>query len=302
MILIRPKVTIGVCVKNNAQTISETIKSIIKQDFPRELMELIIVDGYSEDGTLSIIEGQLKNSEIRFKVFREREGLGKARQIVVDNAEGEYIVWVDGDMILSRDFIKKHVEFMDSNPKVGIAKGRYGILKGDEHKNLVAFLEDVEFMLNTQNMGEVNNKVLATSGCIYRVKAIRQAGGFDPFIKGVGEDMDAESRIRALGWRLCITSAVFQELRRKSWKALWNEYVWHGKGGFRLYHKNKKVLITPKVFPPVLIFKKIVRSVQAYKSIRQKRVFLLPLHYIFKRVAWFFGFLSQYEKTRQHKL
>jgi len=295
MILIRPKVTIGVCVKNNARTISETIKSIIKQDFPRELMELIIVDGYSEDGTLSIIEGQLKNSEIRFKVFREREGLGKARQIVVDNADGEYIVWVDGDMILSRDFIKRQVEFMDNNPKVGIAKGRYGILKGDEHKNLVAFLEDVEFMLNTQNIGEVNNKVLATSGCIYRVKAIRQAGGFDPFIKGVGEDMDAESRIKALGWRLCITSAVFQELRRKSWKALWNEYVWHGRGAPQLLKKNIYASSNLfKIFPPVTLLTKLFQVPAAYKLTKRKAVLLFLFHYIFKKTAWLFGFLESY--------
>jgi len=302
MILIRSKVTIGICVKNNAQTISETIKSIIKQDFPRELIELIIVDGYSEDATLFIIKRQLKNSEIRFKIFHEKEGLGKARQIVVDNAEGEYIIWVDGDMILSRDFVKKHVEFMDSNPKVGVAKGKYGVLKGDEHKNLVAFLEDLEFMLNTQNEGEVNDKVLATSGCIYRVKAIRQAGGFDSLFKGVGEDMDIESRIRALGWKLCIASAVFQELRRKSWKALWNEYMWHGKGGFQLYHKNKKILGSLEIFPPVLLIKKVKQSVQAYKKFHQKRVFLFTLHYFFKRVAWFFGFLSQCAKIGQHKL
>jgi cellulose synthase/poly-beta-1,6-N-acetylglucosamine synthase-like glycosyltransferase len=212
----------------------------------------------------------------------------------VDNAEGEYIVWVDGDMILSRDFIKKQVEFMDNNPKVGIAKGRYGILKGDEHKNLVAFLEDVEFMLNTQNMGEVNNKVLATSGCIYRVKAIRQAGGFDPFIKGVGEDMDAESRIKALGWRLCITSAIFQELRRKSWKALWNEYVWHGRGAPQLLQKNRYAVNLFKIFPPVTLATKLFQVPAAYKLTKRKAVLLFLFHYIFKKTAWLFGFLESY--------
>jgi glycosyltransferase involved in cell wall biosynthesis len=294
MILIRPKVTIGVCVKNNALTISETIKSIIRQDFPCELLELIIVDGYSEDGTLSIIENHLKNSEIRFKIFREREGLGGARQIVVDNAEGEYIVWVDGDMILSRDFIKKQVKFMDNNPKVGIAKGKYGILKSDEHKNLVAFLEDIEFMLNTQNMGKVNTKVLATSGCIYRTKAIKQAGGFDPFIKGVGEDMDAESRVKALGWRLCITSAVFQELRRKSWKALWDEYVWHGNGASQLLQKNKYAINLFKIFLPVTLMTKLFQVPAAYKLTQRKAVLLFPFHYIFKKIAWLCGFLESY--------
>lgn len=295
MILIRPKVTIGVCVKNNALTISETIKSIIKQNFPCELIEIIIVDGYSKDCTLSIIENHLKNSDIRFKIFREKEGLGRARQIVVDNAEGEYIVWVDGDMILSRDFIKKQVEFMDNNPNVGIAKGKYGILKSDEHKNLVAFLEDVDFILKTQNIGEVNNEVLATSGCIYRTKAIKQAGGFDPLIKGVGEDMDVENRVKALGWKLCITSAVFQELRRKSWKALWNQYVWHGEGAPQLLQENRFAVINLfKTFPPIKLMTKLIQLPAAYKLTQRKAVLLFPIHYIFKKTAWLFGFLKSY--------
>ena len=31
----------------------------------------------------------------------------------MDNAKGKYIIWVDGDMILSRDFVKKLLEFME---------------------------------------------------------------------------------------------------------------------------------------------------------------------------------------------
>ena len=50
----KPKVTVGMCVKNCAATIKEAIESVLNQDFPHELMELIIVDGNSEDETLSI--------------------------------------------------------------------------------------------------------------------------------------------------------------------------------------------------------------------------------------------------------
>ena len=55
------KVTIGFCVKNAEQTVRDAIRSILKQDFPHEMMELIIVDGYSKDKTLSIIQNELSN-------------------------------------------------------------------------------------------------------------------------------------------------------------------------------------------------------------------------------------------------
>ncbi|MEM5867131.1 MAG: glycosyltransferase [Candidatus Aenigmatarchaeota archaeon] len=41
--------------------------------------------------------------------------------VVVKNASGKYIIWVDCDMILPKDHVQKQVEFMEQNPKVGIA-------------------------------------------------------------------------------------------------------------------------------------------------------------------------------------
>lgn len=139
------KVTIGLCVKNAAATVGQAVDSILNQDFPRELMELIVVDGCSDDGTLDIVKSRLKNSGIEARIFCESEGLGRARQIVVDNAQSDYIIWVDSDMILSKDFVSKQVMFMEKNPEVGIAKGKYGIQNGN---NLVATLEDIEFAIN----------------------------------------------------------------------------------------------------------------------------------------------------------
>jgi glycosyltransferase involved in cell wall biosynthesis len=288
------KVTIGMCIKNSESTIKQAVESVLNQDFSHDLMELIIVDGYSQDNTLEIVKEALKDKNIRVVIFREREGLGRARQIVVDNANGEYILWVDGDMILSKDFVKKQVEFMDNNPTAGIAKGKYGIIINSENKSMVAFLEDLEFILSTQHVGEVNAKVLATSGCIYRTKAIREVGGFDSSIRGVGEDMDAENRIKAAGWKLYITSAVFQEIRRKSWRALWDEYVWHGMGAWNLFQKNKHLINLYKIFPLVTIINKLFQISTAYKLTHRKIVIILPFHYIFKRIAWFLGFLKSF--------
>jgi len=288
------KVTIGMCIKNSESTIKQAVESVLNQDFSHDLMELIIVDGYSQDNTLEIVKEALKDKNIRVVIFREREGLGRARQIVVDNANGEYILWVDGDMILSKDFVKKQVEFMDNNPTAGIAKGKYGIIINSENKSMVAFLEDLEFILSTQHVGEVNAKVLATSGCIYRTKAIREVGGFNSSIRGVGEDMDAENRIKAAGWKLYITSAVFQEIRRKSWRALWDEYVWHGKGAWNLFQKNKHLINLYKIFPLVTIINKLFQISTAYKLTHRKIVIILPFHYIFKRIAWFLGFLKSF--------
>lgn len=292
------KVTIGFCVKNAEATVKEAIDSVFSQDFPHELMELIVVDGYSKDKTLSIINGSLENTNIKSEIRCENKGLGHARQIVVDNADGKYIIWVDGDMLLSKNYVRNLVEFMEQHPNVGIAKGKYGMLR---ENSLVATLENIEFVLSFSCEGEISSKPLATSGCIYRVKAIRQVGGFDENIKGVGEDMDAEYRVKAAGWLLYIAPAIFYEKRRKTWKSLWNEYLWHGRGGRHLAEKNRQVINLYKMLPPVAITTELFRVAAAYRLTRRKAVLLLPFHYVFKRIAWFLGFVKGWFEKGDNK-
>ena len=57
---------VGICipVKNGAKTIAETIKSLIRQDYPN--FELLIIDNNSEDNTKIIIEELLSNTTIKY--------------------------------------------------------------------------------------------------------------------------------------------------------------------------------------------------------------------------------------------
>jgi glycosyltransferase involved in cell wall biosynthesis len=283
------EVTVGLCVKNSEATVERAVNSIIAQDYPLELMELLVVDGFSRDKTVPIIKERLLNGNIKKKFFYENQGLGKARQTVIENALGRYVIWVDDDMELPSDFIRKQVEFMDANPAVGIGKGKYGLIRKEK---LVATLENMEFLINFQDEGETDSKSLGTSGCIYRLEAIRQAGGFDENMKGVGEDMDAEYRVRQHGWKLFVTNAVFYEKRRETWRSLWNEYFWHGYGWRSLLNKNRNMVNIVKLLPPVAVFVEFTRVPKAYKVTYQKAAFLLPFHYVFKRIAWFLGFLK----------
>lgn len=285
------EVTVGLCVKNSEATVQKSVDGIISQDYPLELMELLVVDGQSRDRTVPLIKERLLKTGIKHRFFCENQGLGKARQTVVQNASGRYVVWVDGDMELPSDFIRKQVEFMNAYPFVGIGKGKYALNRTD---NLVAALENMEFLVNFHDEGETNSKFLGTSGCIYRTQAIREAGGFDENFKGVGEDMDAEYRVRKQGWKLYVTNAVFYEKRRQTWRSLWDEYFWHGYGWQSLLSKNRDMVNIAKLLPPVAVAAEIARVPKAYKLTYQKAAVLLPIHYVFKRIAWFLGFMKSH--------
>lgn len=295
----KPKVTVGVCVKDSEATIKEAIESIIDQDFPDELMELIVVDGYSKDKTLSIIEDCLRGTNTSTKVFRESGGLGRQRQIVVENANGEYILWVDGDMILSKDYVRTQVEFMEQNPKVGIAKGKVPLKSmGNTLATLEVFSRHASKMVNYRSKNTYS-KTLGTGGSIYRTRAIIQVGGFDKDLKYYCEDWDIEIRVRAVGWLLHETDVKLLDYERVgiTWKTLWRKYWLRGYYTHYFLHKRRGLIKHYRMFPPAAFLAGLLHAHKLFQLSQKKIVFLLPFQYVFKSAAWYVGFINSHLRS-----
>ena len=289
----KPIVTIGVCARNCEGSIKDAIDRIMGQDFPHECMELILVDDGSEDRTLSVLYNCKSMTDIKTRLFHQGwKGLGHTRNVVLNNARGEYIVWVDADTILSKDFVRKQVDFMNQNPKVGIAGGRRGII--GLGKNIVATLETLAFAARDfKYEGVTSKKLPGTAGSIYRLCAVKQVEGFDENIKGAGEDTDITYRVAKAGWLVYLsTPAVFYERCKESWNSLWNQYLWHGYGLHYVFHKNSGIEKLYEMLPIVAFLSGLMLLPIAYGMIRRKVVFLLPFHFVFKMTAWWIGFIK----------
>jgi len=288
-ISVKPKVTIGICVRNCQDTISKAIESVLIQDFPHELMEVIFVDDGSKDNTLSIIKEYAFKLDMRVKVFHhDWRGLGYSRNVVVENASGEYIIWLDGDMILTRGYVTEMVRFMEKNLNVAIAGGSYGVMN---QISLVAFLDNVEYLAYRLIFG---TSLPGTGGAIYRVKAIKQIGCFDENIRGSCEDIDVAHRLNAAGWSIVRDKSLFYTMGKKGWREYWKHSVWHGYGAHFVYHKHKNSSIFSllKMSPIVALILGIICGITAYKILKRKVVFLLPFYAIFKNLGWWIGFLN----------
>ena len=291
--VMKPKVTIGVCVRDCEKFIKEAIGSISSQDFPHRLMEVVFVDDGSRDRTLSIIRDHSQEMDMCVKVFhQEWKGLGSARNRVIDNADGEFIVWVDGDMVLSRDYVRRQVEFMEQNPNTGIAKGRYELSQGPSLASTLEILSRAADKMTDFNKNKT--KSMGTGASIYRIHAVKQAGGFDNNIKGYGEDWDIECRIRDAGWLLQTTQAQWRDYERKglSYKELWHRYVKRGNDLYHFCRKNKGLIKFYRMLPPAGLLAGLRDAMVIFRILPRKVVFLLPFHHMLKTTAWCWGFLG----------
>jgi len=283
------KITVGVCVKNNERTVKGSIDGILNQKYPRELMQIIIVDGCSTDRTLPIIRRMTSEMDLSVEILSDKgKGLGAARQMVVDNAQGDYIIFVDGDVELQEDFIQKQVDFMEKNPNVATAIGGYMFKEG----NLIS---TVWCLAN-----HVSGFGLGNDATIYRSEVLRQVGGFDKKMRGT-EDKDVILRIRKKGWAfLANETAGFYHNCRESFKEFWKEQAWFGSGNHYLNHKHGCLRPLWRSLPAGSFRYGLELSIKSYRLTNRKISFLIPPLMVLGNIAWWFGFIKAHMNGYGH--
>ena len=104
---------------NRAHIIAETLKSVVVQTYTD--WECIIVDDGSTDNTKVVLNEYLSN-DLRFKFLSRPEnrlkGPSACRNIGIENAKGEYIIFLDSDDLLERNCIHDRVLYLSDNKEL----------------------------------------------------------------------------------------------------------------------------------------------------------------------------------------
>ncbi|MCD8373467.1 MAG: glycosyltransferase [Clostridia bacterium] len=117
------KVTIIIPVYNLENYIKNTLNSVLNQQFDNEL-EVIVVDDGSTDNSFSVIRTIADQDQRVIVISQENAGVSAARNIGIERATGDYIMFVDGDDILRSDAVHILFECMQSDEKSILASAR----------------------------------------------------------------------------------------------------------------------------------------------------------------------------------
>jgi glycosyltransferase involved in cell wall biosynthesis len=284
-------VTIGLCVRNSEKTIRNAVNSLIDQCYPHKCIDIIVVDGKSKDATLTIIDEILTNTDMRNRIYSdEGKGLGLARQIVVEKACGDYIVFIDSDVVLPRDFLRKQVDFVEKNPAIGAA------IPECEYMNLGKSLPaDIQDLL----LSMVKN---ISSNAAFRTQALREIGGFDKLIKGASEDIDVAFRLKRAGWNVVPNpNAKFYQIREETLRDIHARYIWYGYGDHFTHHKHRSLIDVAYRLPPPYVIWGVKLSLKAYAKYHTKKAFLIPLLCLLASTSWCLGFIGAHMDEYGHQ-
>jgi len=114
---------------NSAQVLEKCLESIAQQDYPHELMEIIIADGGSTDDTLAI--ARRYTDRIYLNPLKTGEA-GKA--VALKHATGELVAFIDSDNILPcRDWLRRMTEPFEDAEIVGTEPIEYTYRREDKY-------------------------------------------------------------------------------------------------------------------------------------------------------------------------
>jgi len=128
---ITPEVSVIMAVHNDEKYVEEAIKSILDQIFRN--FELIVIDDYSTDNSLKILE-EYASRDPRIKIIRlsENIGPGGARNEGLKAAKGRYIAVQDADDISMPERLQKEYEYLVKNEdKFLVHSGAFYINEND---------------------------------------------------------------------------------------------------------------------------------------------------------------------------
>lgn len=109
---------------NSSTFLSDSIASVIKQNFNH--WELIIVDDCSNDQSF-LIQQEYAEKDSRIKIIRLKRNVGvaQARNIGIENAQGDYIAFLDSDDYWHPNKLEKQMQYFENYPEVDVVFSEY---------------------------------------------------------------------------------------------------------------------------------------------------------------------------------
>lgn len=229
-----PRVTIAMPAYNEEKFIEACIASVQAQDYPPQLIEILVADGRSTDRTREILDA-LAARDSRIRVIDnparlQAAGLGQ----IVKQATGDVIVRMDVHCEYAPDYLRKCIETLERTGADNVGGAQRAKARGLFQRALCAALAsplgvggakyrspEAEGFVDTVFLGAFRRKVFETVG-LWDPNAI------------TNEDAELNQRILDAGGQVYLSrDIVVHYFPRDTFKALAKQYYKYGRGRAR---------------------------------------------------------------------
>ncbi|MHA1362064.1 MAG: glycosyltransferase family 2 protein [Candidatus Freyarchaeota archaeon] len=302
-----PLISVVILNWNGGDYLRRCVKSVIETNYPRNLLEVIVVDNGSTDGSARLA----KKMYPQIKLIENGSNLGfcVGNNIGIKYASGSLIILLNNDTIVDKNWIREIVKSA-RDPKVGIVGCRI-YFPGTRIIQTLGFR--MKFLGYWENIGagQVDDGqfddiegVDWVSGAALSIKSevIEKIGFLDPEFYAYCEDMDLCYRARKAGYKVVISNAIVYHYGSVSFDRLPLKKAYLNNRGslyFIMKHYSPKTLLRYVFEYPLKSFKVnlgrfirgetgLQRAIISSKNIQQGKVFKKALNIVLLRNVTFF--------------
>jgi succinoglycan biosynthesis protein ExoA len=255
-----PLVSVVIPMRNEAAHIGRCIDSVLAQDYPAERLEVIVVDGDSDDDSAGVLQAYGE----RVRVLRNPSRIvPSAMNIGIRAARGDIVARVDAHTVLAPDYIRLGVEMLQrtgadnvGGPMHSIGGGRVG----DAIARAMAsrFGIGAYFHVATEDR-EVDTVYMG----MYRRGVFERIGLFDEELVR-NQDDELNYRLRKHGGRIFLTTRMRSHYQnRQCIAALARQFFQYGWWKVRVLQKHPRQMSPRQFVPPLFVGSLVVIGVLA---------------------------------------
>ncbi len=249
-----PLVTIVMPCLNEARHIRACLRSVLDQDYPSELVEILVADGGSTDGTREVI-ARVGAEDPRVALVHNPARVQSAGMNAgIRRARGDVIVRMDVHCEYAKDYLRRCVEALERTGADNVGGAQRARAETPFQRALCAALD------SPLGVGGASYRSALKEGLVdtvflgaFRRRVFESAGLYDPGAI-TNEDAELNQRILSAGGKIWLSrDIVVHYYPRDSFRALARQYFRYGRGRARTLLKHGKLPSVRPVLPAALV-------------------------------------------------
>lgn len=204
---------------NGQKFLKDCFESLKNQNYSKNLLEIIMVDNGSTDNSVEYTKNEFPFVRV---YHNDINNFARALNMGINKAEGEYIGFLNNDVIVDKDWLIRLTDVLDKDPQVGCVGGKILFKNGGINSTGIVRTED--FYYKDRGFGERDvgqyDKIEEVEGIcggdiLYRRRCLEDIGPVDEDFVMYFEDADMAARCIQKGWKIIYTphSLMYHEYR-----------------------------------------------------------------------------------------
>lgn len=253
-------VSIVIPCRNEEKYIGGCIESFIKQTYPKDLFEVLVCDGMSNDNTRKIVKGYEKQYDNVKLVDNKGLTAPKGMNEGIRKSKSDVIIIFGAHAFADKNFILNNVKKLYENKEIGCTGGPLDTINENDKGKAIALSMSSPFGVGNALFRYSKEETFVDTVAFgaYRREVLDEVGYFDEELVR-NQDDELNFRVTEKGYKILLSPEIKGcYYSRSSFKKLWKQYYQYGFWKVRVMQKHGRTASIRHIVPLMFVITNIL--------------------------------------------